>query len=83
MDDHGQEMMQYMYVQNGYGQPIVMISKVDKWWLFFTENEGWVLITVILAKQEKSFWNKLPNCNIASKYGMSGIPPKMLVWIYK
>ena len=58
MDDWDQEMMQYF--QNGYAQlieivnPTVIIFKVDKWWLIFTENESWVLSTEILAKQEQN-----------------------------
>ena len=72
------EMMQYF--QNGYSQlivvnPIMISFNVDRWWLMFTENEGQVLSTEILFKQEKLFWNKLLNC----KYGISGIPQKTLV----
>ena len=78
MDGGSPEMMQYF--QNSYNpligivNPIVITFKIDNWWLNLTENEGQVLPTEILAKQEKLFCNKLPK----SKYVISGMPPK--VW---
>ena len=57
IDDPGQELMQY--IENGYLQliaidnQIVIMFKVNKWWLIFTENEGLFLSIGILAKQKK------------------------------
>ena len=49
-------MMQY------FVNHIVIMFKVDKRWLIFTENEGRVLPTEILSKLEQIFGDKLLNC---------------------